>query len=507
MNGDGASPVPTYNLYIDGQWIPAESGQTFTSTNPADTRDVIGRFQVAEAHDVARAVGAAERAFATWRLVPAPRRGELMYRFAQLLADRKEVMARALSREMGKILEEARGDVQEGIDIAFLMAGEGRRMFGDTVPSELPNKWAMSTRAPRGVAAIITPWNFPIAVPCWKIMPALITGNTVVFKPASATSHCATLLVQLLEEAGFPNGTINLVTGSGAVAGDCLVTSPQVKVISFTGSTEVGRTIAASAGGQLKRLALELGGKNALAIMDDADLELAAEGITWAAFGTTGQRCTSLSRLVVQESILEELLTRVVDRATALRLGPGLDPLSDMGPLIDEAALTKVDSYVQVGLQKSSLVCGGRRSTRDGLDHGYFYEPTVFRQVRPEDRIAQEEIFGPVLAVIAVRDYEEAVAVVNSTPFGLSSGIYTQRVDLAFRAIRDFETGIVYVNGGTIGAETHLPFGGMKDTGNGQREAGHAALDTYTEWKAVYVDYSGRLQRAQIDNQPSTADQ
>jgi alpha-ketoglutaric semialdehyde dehydrogenase len=501
MNEPLHGTAEAYALYIGGQWVSGESGATFASVNPADTTDVIGYFQVASRADTEKAVTAAEQAYTAWRLVPAPRRGELMYRFAALLAERKEEVAHAVSREMGKVLDEARGDVQEGIDIAFLMAGEGRRMFGDTVPSELADKWAMSTRVPLGVAAIITPWNFPVAVPCWKLMPALVTGNTVVFKPASATPYCATIVVQLLEEAGFPPGTVNLVTGPGSTVGDHLVGLPSVKVVSFTGSTAVGRELSARAGGKLKRISLELGGKNALVVMDDADLDLAAEGIVWAAFGTSGQRCTSLSRLVVQRRVLEPLLDRVLDRVSKLRLGPGLDPMSDVGPLIDQAAFDKVSSYVNIGVHEGVLVCGGSRATGSGLERGFFYEPTIFRDVDSGDRIAQEEIFGPVLAVIAVEDYEEAVSTVNSSPFGLSSGIYTQRLDLAFRAIRDFDTGIVYVNGGTIGAETHLPFGGTKDTGNGSREAGHAALDTYTEWKAVYVDYSGRLQRAQIDNQ------
>jgi alpha-ketoglutaric semialdehyde dehydrogenase len=407
-----------------------------------------------------------------------------------------------MTREMGKVLAEARGDVQEGIDIAFLMAGEGRRMFGDTTPSELPDKWAMSVRQPLGVAGIITPWNFPIAIPCWKMMPALVTGNTVVLKPSSDTPHCATLLVELMAEAGFPPGTVNLVTGPGPEVGDALVTSPDVPVISFTGNTATGRRIAQLAGHRLKRLSLELGGKNGIVVLADADLDLATDGIVWSAFGTTGQRCTACSRVIVEEAVVAPLLERLERRARDLRLGSGLDPMTDVGPLVNAAAVDKVGSYAEIGRREGELVTGGRRAAGDGLDRGHFFEPTIFASVRPMDRIAQEEIFGPVLSVIPVPDYPAAVTALNQTRYGLSSSIFTSDVNTAFRAMRDFETGIVYVNAGTIGAETHLPFGGIKETGNGHREAGHAALDTYTEWKSIYVDYSGRLQKAQIDNQP-----
>jgi acyl-CoA reductase-like NAD-dependent aldehyde dehydrogenase len=499
---EGGGEVPTFRLYIAGQWVESVSGQTFDSRNPADQRDVIGRFQAGTAADVAMAVRAAQAALPGWRATPAPKRGEILYRFAHLLAEHKERLARAMTREMGKVLAEARGDVQEGIDIAYLMAGEGRRLFGDTVPSELPDKWAMSVRQPIGVAGIITPWNFPIAIPCWKMMPALVAGNTVVFKPASDTPHCATLLVELMEEAGFPPGTVNLVTGSGSEVGEAIVDSPDVQVVSFTGNVENGKRIAERAGRRLKRLALELGGKNAIVVMADADLDLAVDGIIWSAFGTTGQRCTACSRLVVHQPILEPLMDRLEQRVRRLRLGSGLDPATDVGPLINGAAVEKVEAYVEIGKGEGVLVCGGRRASGPGLDHGHFFEPTIFTAVPPMARIAQEEIFGPVLSVITVPDYPTAVTVVNGTRYGLSSSIYTTNVNTAFRAMRDFDTGIVYVNAGTIGAETHLPFGGTKETGNGHREAGHAALDTFTEWKAVYVDFSGRLQRAQIDNQP-----
>jgi aldehyde dehydrogenase (NAD+) len=406
-----------------------------------------------------------------------------------------------MTREMGKVIAEARGDVQEGIDIAFLMAGEGRRMFGDTVPSELPDKWAMSIRQPIGVAGIITPWNFPIAIPCWKMMPALVAGNTVVFKPSSDTPHCATLLVELMAEAGFPAGTVNLVTGGGGEVGDAILTNPDVRVVSFTGSSDTGRRIAEIAGRRLKRLSLELGGKNGIIVMADADLDLATDGILWSAFGTTGQRCTATSRVVVERSAVEPLLERLERRTKTLKLGSGLDESVDVGPLINPAAVDKVSGYVEIGRTEGELIVGGT-TVRDGdLANGHFFAPTIFRDIAPMDRLAQEEIFGPVLSVIPVDDYAAAVTALNQTKYGLSSSIFTSDANTAFRAMRDLETGIVYVNAGTTGAETHLPFGGWKETGNGHREAGHAALDTFTEWKSIYVDFSGRLQRAQIDNQ------
>jgi aldehyde dehydrogenase (NAD+) len=493
--------VPTYGHFIAGEWCDSMSGATFESRNPADTRELVGRFQQGTAADVAMAIRAAETALPMWRRTPAPKRGEILYRFGALMAEHKELLARAMTREMGKVIAEARGDVQEGIDIAFLMAGEGRRMFGDTVPSELPDKWAMSIRQPIGIAGIITPWNFPMAIPCWKMMPALVAGNTVVFKPASDTPHCAALLVELMAEARFPAGTVNLVTGTGAEVGNAIVESPDVGVVSFTGASATGKGIAERAGRRLKRLSLELGGKNAIVVLADADLDLATDGILWSAFGTTGQRCTAASRVVVERPVLDEILARLESRASRLRLGRGEDPATNVGPLINRAAVEKVAGYVAIGRDEGELITGGAVATGGDLAHGHFFEPTIFSNVKPMDRIAQEEIFGPVLSIVPVGSYDEAVTVVNQTRYGLSSSVFTRNANAAFRAMRDFETGLVYVNAGTTGAETHLPFGGWKETGNGHREAGHAALDTYTEWKSIYVDFSGRLQRAQIDNQ------
>jgi aldehyde dehydrogenase (NAD+) len=496
-----AGAAPTFQLFIAGEWVDSVSGRTFDSLNPADRRDVIGHFQAGTAADVAMAVKAAEQALPRWKATPAPKRGEILYRFGALMAEHKERLARAMTREMGKVLAEARGDVQEGIDIAYLMAGEGRRMFGDTVPSELPDKWAMSIRQPIGIAGIITPWNFPMAIPCWKMMPALVTGNTVVFKPASDTPHCATLLVELMAEAGFPPGVVNLVTGAGAEVGNAIVDSPDVPVISFTGHSSTGKAIAERAARRLKRVSLELGGKNGVVVLADADLDLATDGILWSAFGTTGQRCTACSRVIVERSVVEPLVERLERRAKALRLGSGLDEGVDVGPLINPAAMEKVSGYAQIGRQEGELVLGGGPATDGDLAHGNFFAPTIFSWVKPMDRIAQEEIFGPVVSIIPVDGYGEAVMALNQVRYGLSSAIFTSDANTAFRAMRDFETGLVYVNAGTTGAETHLPFGGWKETGNGHREAGHAALDTYTEWKSIYVDFSGRLQRAQIDNQ------
>jgi alpha-ketoglutaric semialdehyde dehydrogenase len=496
-----ATDVPTFRHYIAGEWTDSTRAETFESRNPADHRDVVGRFQKGTKADVAMAVSAAWAARPMWQRTPAPKRGEILYRFGQLMAEHKERLARAMTREMGKVIAEARGDVQEGIDIAFLMAGEGRRMHGDTVPSELPDKWAMSIRQPIGIAGIITPWNFPMAIPCWKMMPALVTGNVVIFKPSSDTPHCATLLVELLADAGVPPGVVNLVTGTGGEVGDAIVENPDIGVISFTGSSATGKSISVRAGQRLKRLSLELGGKNGVVVLADADLDLATDGILWSAFGTTGQRCTAASRVIVERSVVEPLLQKLEGRTKTLKLGDGLDPATDVGPLVNASAVDKVASYIDIGRSEGELVTGGERATDGALGNGHFFEPTIFSGVRPMDRIGQEEIFGPVLSIIPVADYPEAMMALNQTRYGLSSSIFTSDVNTAFRAMRDFETGIVYVNAGTTGAEVHLPFGGWKETGNGHREAGNIALDTYTEWKSIYVDFSGRLQRAQIDNQ------
>ncbi|MBE3589403.1 MAG: aldehyde dehydrogenase family protein [Firmicutes bacterium] len=494
--------MKSYRNYINGRWVEAKSGRRTQSINPANG-EVLGEVPLSGPEDVEEAVAAAREAFRSWRLVPAPKRGEILYRAAEILRERKEELARMLTREMGKVLPEARGDVQEAIDITYYMAGEGRRQFGHTVPAELPNKWAMSVREPIGVIAVITPWNFPVAIPSWKMMPSLVLGNTVVFKPASDTPILAAMLVEILEEAGLPPGVVNLVFGSGEEVGEALLRHPGVDMVSFTGSVESGvhvATMCAQHG--LKRVSLELGGKNAIIVLEDANLDLALEGILWSAFGTTGQRCTACSRVIVQRSVAKKLEEMIAERAARLRLGDGLLETTDVGPLIHRRAVERVHRYVEIGRQEGArLVLGGEPAQEGELAKGSFYRPTVFADVRPDMRIAREEIFGPVLSLIPVDTLEEAIQVNNSVQYGLSSAIYTQDVNRAFTAIRDLATGIVYVNAGTIGAEIQLPFGGYRNTGNGHREAGQAALDAYSEWKSIYVDYSGRLQRAQIDNQ------
>ncbi|MFO7173031.1 MAG: aldehyde dehydrogenase family protein [Bacillota bacterium] len=483
--------------YIGGQWVAGSTGETMKTFNPA-TGEPVAEVAVAGPAEVRAAAAAAARAFPAWRRVPAPKRGEILYRLAEILRERKEELARLLTREMGKVIVEARGDVQEAIDMAYYMAGEGRRLSGQVVvPSELPDKWAMAIREPIGVVAAITAFNFPIAVPSWKILPALVLGNTVVWKPSPDTSATAAAFVRCFEEAGVPAGVINLLVGGGPEVGRALVEDPDVKMISFTGSTQVGREVYAAAARHLKRVALELGGKNAITVLADADLDLATEAILWAAFGTTGQRCTACSRVIVEEAIYDELVRRLVPRAQALKIGDGLDPTVQVGPLINERALQRVEAYVaEARAAGIEILCGGERAD---LGRGYFYKPTILGRVPPESKFAQEEIFGPVLALIVVRDLEEAIRVNNAVAYGLSSAIFTRDVNKAFKAMRELDTGIVYVNHGTTGAEIQLPFGGTKATGNGMREAGLAALDTFSEWKSIYVDYSGRLQRAQID--------
>jgi aldehyde dehydrogenase (NAD+) len=488
-----------FQNYIGGEWVPAKSGKTFVDLNPADQEDVIGEFPSSDAGDVDRAVAAAKKAFEKWRRTPAPKRGEIIFRVGEILTQEKENLARAMTREMGKVLKETRGDVQEGIDTAYLHAGEGRRLHGFTSGSELPRKAGWAVRAPIGVCGLITPWNFPLAIPTWKTFPALVAGNTVVLKPASDTPEAAHLLVEALEEAGVPDGVVNLVHGSGSVAGSALVQHPDVRVLSFTGSSAVGREISSVAGRALKRVSLELGGKNAQIVMDDADPKLALEGVLWGAFGTTGQRCTATSRLIVHRKIHDEFLGRLVERTTALKLGSGLDPSTDVGPLINTDRLKAVDEYVKIGKKEGKLLCGGEPATEGALHKGCFYKPTIFDGVKRGARIAREEIFGPVLSVLVVKDLEEAFECLNDVEYGLSSSIYTQDVNRAFSAIEALDTGIVYINAPTIGAECHFPFGGTKSTGNGHREGAHPIYEVFTEWKTVYVDYSGKLQKAQID--------
>jgi acyl-CoA reductase-like NAD-dependent aldehyde dehydrogenase len=494
-----------FSNFIAGQWVPPATGEYFENRNPADWSDVIGCFPRSGPEDIERAVAAARRGFAQWSRTPAPLRGQVLQRVGELLIERKETIARAMTREMGKVLAETRGDVQEGIDTALYAATEGRRLFGRVVPSELRNKWAMSYRRPIGVAGLITPFNFPMAIPTWKAFPALLCGNAVILKPAEDVPHTAHLLVELLVEAGLPAEVVQLVHGEGSVAGKALVEHAGVPVISFTGSTETGAVIGATCGRLHKRLSLEMGGKNAMIVMDDADLDLALDGVLWGAFGTTGQRCTATSRLILHDKIHDTFLKMLCERAQRLRLGSGLEEGTEVGPLIHEEARQKVDSYVAIGKQEgASVEIGGAVASGKGLDGGWFYQPTVLAGVKPGMRVEQEEIFGPVLSVIRVSSLDEAVQVNNDVRYGLSSSLYTRDVNAAFRAMSDLDNGITYINAPTIGAEAHLPFGGVKQTGNGHREGGWEVYEFYSETKVCYVDYSGQLQRAQIDTYDET---
>ena len=496
-----------FNNFIAGAWVQPDSGEYFENRNPADRDDLIGMFPRSMSTDVNRAVESAKRGFAQWRATPAPARGDVLRLVGDLMSKRKEEIADAMTREMGKPLTETRGDVQEGIDTAYYAASEGRRLFGHTVPSELRNKWAMSYRRPIGIAGLICPFNFPMAIPTWKMFPALVCGNAVIFKPAEDVPHTGTLLVEILLEAGLPPEVIQLVHGTGEEAGSAIVEHPEIPLISFTGSTETGSKVGEICGRMHKRLSLEMGGKNAQIVMDDADLDLALEGALWGAFGTTGQRCTATSRLILQKGIHDRFLGMLIDKARGLKLGDGRKEGTDVGPLIHESSLAKVERYIDIGQEDGAdLLCGGRRPDSKALAKGNFFEPTIFARVEAGMRLEQEEIFGPVLSVIRVSSADEAFAVNNDVKYGLSSSIYTSNVNVAFRALNELDNGITYVNAPTIGAEAHLPFGGVKQTGNGHREGGWQVYEFYSETKVGYADFSGTLQRAQIDNYLGTPD-
>ena len=487
-----------YKLFLNGEWLDSSTGETFEDINPA-TLEPIGLFQKASPEDVKNAVDSARDAFDSWSSTPAPQRGKILFRAASMLEERKEELARLMTVENGKIVKESRGDVQEAIDMAYYAAGEGRRLLGETAPSELQDKFCMTVRRPIGVVGLITPFNFPLAIPAWKIMPALITGNTVVLKPSSDTPLIAIELMKILSRAGVPKGVINLVTGDGDKVGAALVRNKSVRAISFTGSFDTGKWIMSEASKEMKRVSLELGGKNPIIVMDDADMELVVDGVLWGAFGTSGQRCTAASRVIVHEKILPTFEKRLVKRVERLRLGSGLDETVDMGPLINASQVRKVENYVAIGKDAGArLVQGGRRV--QPLP-GYFFEPTIFSDVFQEMKIAQEEIFGPILSLMSAESLDEAIDIANSVVYGLSSSIYTENIKNAFKAIEKIDAGITYINAPTIGAEIHLPFGGVKATGNGTREAGTVAIDEFTELKTVYFDYSGRLQKAQIDTE------
>ncbi|MFJ7982034.1 aldehyde dehydrogenase family protein [Lysinibacillus xylanilyticus] len=487
--------------YIGGEWITHSHLQSIVVTNPANGEQ-LATIPLSTESEVDEAVAVAKQAQKNWALVPAPKRADYLYAIGQKMKEKKEHLATVLTKEMGKVIEEARGEVQEGIDMAYYMAGEGRRLFGETTPSELANKFAMSVRAPIGVVGLITPWNFPVAIATWKSFPAIVAGNTFIWKPSNETPMMAYEMGKIFEEVGLPGGVANIVFGTGPTVGTALIEHPDVKVISFTGSTTTGSKVAELGGKHLKKISLEMGGKNAVIVMDDADLQLATEGILWSAFGTAGQRCTACSRVIVHKDVREELEKRLLDEMQKLTIGDGLGDGVKIGPVINKAALEKINHYVQIGKQEgATLLAGGRILSEPPYDKGFYYEPTLFTNVKPDMIIAQEEIFGPVVSLIEVASLDEAIEVNNGVRFGLSSSIFSQDVNTIFRAQRDLDTGIVYVNAGTTGAEIHLPFGGTKGTGNGHRDSGIAALDVYTEWKSIYVDYSGKLQRAQIDTE------
>lgn len=490
-----------YKNFINGKWIESKSGKTFENRNPADTDDLIGVFQKSTADDVNMAIEAAAEAYKKWRLVPAPKRGELLFRVADRLVKEKESISQQMTREMGKVIKETRGDTQEAIDMTYYMAGEGRRLFGMTTPSEMANKFNMTVRQPLGVCSFITPWNFPIAIPSWKMMPALICGNTIVIKPATDTPASVAALMKVCEEEGVPPGVVNMVTGSGGALGDALINHPAVRVVSFTGSTEVGRKVSEACSTNFKHCCLEMGGKNVQIVMNDANLDLAVDGALWGAFGTTGQRCTATSRLIVHKDVADKMTAKLVERAKKLKVGNGLDESVDMGPCVNQGQLDTVLSYIDIGRKEGArLMAGGERLTGGVYDKGFFVQPTIFAGVTQKMRIWKEEIFGPVLSIGTFDSFEQAIEMANDTAYGLSASIYTQDINKAYVAMRDVYTGIFYVNAPTIGAETHLPFGGTKETGNGHREAATAALDVFSEWKSIYIDFSGVLQRAQIDN-------
>jgi alpha-ketoglutaric semialdehyde dehydrogenase len=502
--GSGRESMERARNFIRGKWTEAKSGETFTSINPANTDEVVGIISKSGREDVDEAVQAAREAYDAWRLMPAPRRGEILFRAAEILLKSKEALGNLETREMGKILPEGLGDVQEAIDMGYYMAGEGRRLSGETVPSELRNKDMKSIRVPIGVFGLITPWNFPIAIPAWKVFPALVCGNTLVFKPSSDTSVCAAKFVEILAEAGLPRGVLNLVHGPGGEVGESLVNHPGLHAVSFTGSFETGRRLEAICGSIHRVIVTEMGGKNAIVVLEDANLDLAVEGAVWGGFGTSGQRCTAASRVIVHRKIYPVFIDRFRAAASRLKLGDGLRKETEMGPVVNESQFKKILNFIEMGKKEgATLLLGGKAFQGRECSKGYFIEPTIFTDVAPTMRIAQEEIFGPVVSVIQTESFEDAIRIVNETSYGLSSSIYTQDINKSAVAERDLETGIVYINASTIGAEIQLPFGGIKQSGYGRKEAGGrgGALDTYSRWKVIYRDFSGRLQRAQIDKE------
>ncbi|HKX84708.1 MAG TPA: aldehyde dehydrogenase family protein [Pyrinomonadaceae bacterium] len=491
--------MSTYRSFIDGKWLDSTSGRTVPNINPANTNDIIGETQLATRDEARKAVEAAYNAFRDWKRTPAPARGRIIAKAARLMEDSKEELAQILTREEGKTLSEARGELTRAINVVEFCAGESRRMTGETIPSELPANFAYTIKEPHGVVACITPWNFPIAIPAWKIAPALVAGNTVVFKPATITPGTAVRLTEIFNEAGLPPGVLNLVLGSGSEAGDEIVSHPAVRAISFTGSTETGLKLYAQAAPRGVKMQAEMGGKNPVVVLEDCDMALAVESTAQGAFGSTGQRCTATSRAVVIDGIADEFVEKIVSRAKSFRLGAGDDPNIDIGPSVDDHQFNTVLKYIDIGREDGAeLKCGGKRASGDGLDNGYFVEPTVFDHVTHEMRIAREEIFGPVLSVLRVKDFDEAMMVANDSEYGLSSSVFTNDANMVYRFVDEIETGMTHINSPTTGGEAHIPFGGVKNTGLGAREQGSTSLDFYTELKVVYVDYTGRKREGNL---------
>jgi aldehyde dehydrogenase (NAD+) len=491
--------MDTYRNFIGGKWIESSSSRTVDNVNPADTDDVIGKLRQATREEARAAVDAASEAFPGWRATPAPARGKIVARAARLMEEAKEELATILTREEGKTISESRGELQRSINVAEFCAGESRRMNGETILSELPSNFAYTIKQPLGVVACVTPWNFPVAIPVWKIAPALVAGNSVVFKPATLTPATGVRIVEIFEEAGIPPGVLNLILGSGSDAGDEIINHPAVKAVSFTGSNQVGIRLYEQVSRRGGKCQCEMGGKNPVVILEDADMDLTVESTAQGAFGSSGQRCTATSRAVVVDKVADEFVERIAKRAQSMRIGNGMDPQTEMGPSVDESQFKTVLDFLNIGREDgATLVCGGERATGDGLDKGYFVRPTVFDHVTPDMRIAREEIFGPVLSVLRVKDFDEAMQVANDTEYGLSSSIFTNDAARIFRFVDEIETGMTHINSPTTGGEAHIPFGGIKGTGIGDREQGSTALDFYTELKVVYVDYTGRKREGNL---------
>jgi aldehyde dehydrogenase (NAD+) len=491
--------MTVYRNYINGEWIESVSNKTTENINPANTDDIIGTVKLSTREEARAAVEAAANAFHSWRTTPAPTRGKIVARFAQVLEREKESTAQLLTREEGKTVAESRGELQRSINVADFCAGEARRLNGETIQSELPLNFAYTIKQPLGVVACITPWNFPVAIPVWKIAPALVAGNTVVFKPATITPATATRIVELFEEAGMPKGVLNLIIGSGSEAGDEIINHAAVKAISFTGSNGVGIRLYEQASRRGAKVQCEMGGKNPVVVLEDADMDLAVESTAQGAFGSTGQRCTATSRAVVVNEIADEFVKRIVEKAKSLRIGDGMKPNTDVGPSVDESQFKTVLDYINIGKEDgATLMCGGAKAEGEGLDKGYFVQPTVFDNVMPDMRIAREEIFGPVLSVQRVKNFDEAMRVANDCEYGLSSSIFSNDASRIFRFVDEIETGMTHINSPTTGGEAHIPFGGIKATGIGEREQGSTALDFYTELKVVYVDYTGRKREGNL---------